>query len=106
MNTAFLGRAISLVILLALAASAVFAQAQRKPLDDKDNPELIGKRDINKGQLDFYSQDKEAALGRQLPPRLTGIRSSSPIRSSPSTSTVWDRTLRCTLTPRRRSRSR
>jgi predicted Zn-dependent protease len=66
MNTVFLRRAISLVIPLALAASAVFAQAQRKPLDDKDNPELIGKRDINKGQIDFYSLDKEAALGRQL----------------------------------------
>src|SRR5262247_2172316 len=66
MYTAFLRRAISLVIPLALAASAAFAQAQRKPLDDKDNPELIGKRDINKGQIDFYSLDKEAALGRQL----------------------------------------
>jgi beta-barrel assembly-enhancing protease len=66
MNTAFLRRAISLVIPLALAASAAFAQAQRKPLDEKDNPELIGKRDINKGQIDFYSLDKEAALGRQL----------------------------------------
>jgi len=66
MDTAFLRRAISLVISLALAASAAFAQAQRKPLDEKDNPELIGKRDINKGQLDFYSLDKEAALGRQL----------------------------------------
>jgi beta-barrel assembly-enhancing protease len=66
MNTAFLRRAISLVIPLALAASAAFAQAQRKPLDDKDNPELIGKRDINKGQIDFYSLDKEGALGRQL----------------------------------------
>ena len=66
MNTVFLRRAISLVVPLALAASAAFAQAQRKPLDDKDNPELIGKRDINKGQIDFYSLDKEAALGRQL----------------------------------------
>src|SRR5215472_9319419 len=46
MNTVFLRRAISLVVPLALAASAAFAQAQRKPLDDKDNPELIGKRDL------------------------------------------------------------
>jgi predicted Zn-dependent protease len=66
MNTAILRRAISLVIPLALAASAALAQAQRQPLDDKDNPELIGKRDINKGQIDFYSLDKEGALGRQL----------------------------------------
>jgi len=42
MNTVFLRRAISLVIPLALAASAAFAQALRKPLDDKDNPELNG----------------------------------------------------------------
>jgi len=27
---------------------------------------MIGKRDINKGQIDFYSLDKEVALGRQL----------------------------------------
>src|SRR5262245_62827039 len=66
MHTVFLRRAISLVIPLALAASAAFAQAQRKPLDEKDNPLKIGKRDINKGQIDFYSLDKEAALGRQL----------------------------------------
>ncbi|MFL6276799.1 MAG: M48 family metallopeptidase [Blastocatellia bacterium] len=37
-----------------------------EPLKDKENPELIGKRDINKGSLDFYSNDKEVALGRQL----------------------------------------
>src|ERR1044071_618939 len=35
-------------------------------LKDKENPQLIGKRDINKGSLDFYSVDKEVALGRQL----------------------------------------
>jgi beta-barrel assembly-enhancing protease len=36
------------------------------PLNDKDNPLLIGKRDINKGSIDFYSLDREAKLGRQL----------------------------------------
>ncbi len=35
-------------------------------LSTKENPELIGKRDINKGQLNFYSLDKEVALGRRL----------------------------------------
>ena len=35
-------------------------------LKDKENPLMIGKRDINKGTLDFYSLEKEAALGRQL----------------------------------------
>jgi len=37
-----------------------------KPLDEKDNPMLIGKRDLNKGQIQFYSIDREVALGRQL----------------------------------------
>jgi hypothetical protein len=37
-----------------------------KPLKNKDNPFLIGKRDINKGQINFYSLEKEIALGRQL----------------------------------------
>src|SRR5215216_3231701 len=35
-------------------------------LKDKENPLMIGKRDINKGTLDFYSLEKEAAIGRQL----------------------------------------
>ena len=35
-------------------------------LDDNDNPLLIGKRNINKGQIDFYSLEKEVALGRML----------------------------------------
>lgn len=37
-----------------------------EPLKDKENPLMIGKRDINKGSLDFYSLEKEAAIGRQL----------------------------------------
>jgi predicted Zn-dependent protease len=37
-----------------------------EPLKEKENPLLIGKRDINKGNLDFYSLEKEAQLGRQL----------------------------------------
>jgi predicted Zn-dependent protease len=49
-----------------LVAASALGQTQEKPLDDKDNPLLIGKRNINKGQLDFYSIDKEIALGRQL----------------------------------------
>ncbi|HKX27769.1 MAG TPA: M48 family metallopeptidase [Blastocatellia bacterium] len=66
MNTRFLQRVSSLLILLGLAVTSALGQAQQKPLDDKDNPLLIGKRDINKGQIDFYSLDKEIALGRQL----------------------------------------
>jgi predicted Zn-dependent protease len=37
-----------------------------KTLDDKNNPTLIGKRDINKGSIEFYSLEKEVAIGRQL----------------------------------------
>lgn len=37
-----------------------------EPLKDKDNPLMIGKRDINKGTIDFYSLEKEVRLGRQL----------------------------------------
>ncbi|HKP13126.1 MAG TPA: M48 family metallopeptidase, partial [Blastocatellia bacterium] len=42
------------------------AVKKTEPLKDKENPELIGKRDINKGSIDFYSNSKEVALGRQL----------------------------------------
>ena len=37
-----------------------------KPLADKENPLLIGKRDINKGSLNFYSLEKELGIGRRL----------------------------------------
>jgi predicted Zn-dependent protease len=37
-----------------------------KPLDNKEDPALIGKRDINKGSINFYSIEKEVAIGRQL----------------------------------------
>jgi predicted Zn-dependent protease len=66
MNTRFLKRVILVLAPLALIASPTFGQTQQKPLDDKDNPLMIGKRNINKGQIDFYSIDKEVALGRQL----------------------------------------
>ncbi|MGH9833030.1 MAG: M48 family metallopeptidase [Blastocatellia bacterium] len=66
MNTRFLQRAITLIVSLALVATPALAQTQPKPLEDKDNPLLIGKRDINNNQINFYSRDKEVAIGRQL----------------------------------------
>ncbi|HEU0173312.1 MAG TPA: M48 family metallopeptidase [Blastocatellia bacterium] len=66
MNTRFLQRVTLVLAPLALIASPALGQTQQKPLDDKDNPLMIGKRNINKGQIDFYSLDKEVALGRQL----------------------------------------
>jgi len=66
MNTRFLQNATLFVVPLALIATTALGQTQQKPLAEKDNPLMIGKRDINKGQIDFYSIDKEVALGRQL----------------------------------------
>lgn len=40
--------------------------APKGKLSDSENPEMIGKRNINKRQLNFYSLDKEVALGRQV----------------------------------------
>lgn len=60
---------IGIVILLtatSFAQSKSPAQPKTSPLSTKENPEMIGKRDINKGQLNFYSLDKEVALGRRL----------------------------------------
>jgi predicted Zn-dependent protease len=40
--------------------------AKKSPLAEDENPELIGKRNINKHQINFYSFDKEVAIGRQF----------------------------------------
>src|SRR5215510_7167283 len=66
MKTGVMSRAGALLISFALLALSGKAQNQQKPLGDSDNPLLIGKRDINKHQINFYSLDKEIALGRQL----------------------------------------
>jgi len=55
----------SAILTLTIVSASSFAQTQ-KPLEDKDNPTLIGKRDLNKGQIQFYSIEREVALGRQL----------------------------------------
>lgn len=55
------------LLVLGLLALATPAFSQNKaPLSEKENPELIGKRDINKHQINFYSLDKEVAVGRQF----------------------------------------
>ncbi|HEX8091354.1 MAG TPA: peptidase M48, partial [Blastocatellia bacterium] len=48
------------------AASQPAASASKGKLDDTENPLMIGKRNINKHQINFYSLDKEVALGRQV----------------------------------------
>ena len=58
-------RTIVLALSLILVVTPVLAQDQR-PLSEKENPELIGKRNINKHQIIFYSLDKKIAIGRQF----------------------------------------
>jgi predicted Zn-dependent protease len=69
------GSALWLTISLLLLVSPIFAQnkpqsnpnaAKREPLAENENPELIGKRNINKLQMNFYNFDKEVAIGRQF----------------------------------------
>ncbi len=67
MKVRLLYSAVAFTLSMAIIASPVFAQSKKeKTLEDKNNPQLIGKRDINKGQLALYSIDREVALGRQL----------------------------------------
>src|SRR5262245_6257843 len=78
MRTRFFRQTIALILAFALANTCTLAQdsdkskkkssekSLSKPLDDKNNPALIGKRDINKGTIQFYSIEKEVAIGRQL----------------------------------------
>jgi len=67
MNVRAVRLVVALTLSLLLVGTPVSAQTRgTKPLKDKENPLLIGKRDINKGQLAFYSVDKEVALGRQM----------------------------------------
>ncbi|MGH9833047.1 MAG: M48 family metallopeptidase [Blastocatellia bacterium] len=85
MKTRFIRNTIALVLTFTLAAVSAFAQSEdkskQKQLDDKNNPALIGKRDINKGQLEFYSLEREAAIGRQL---AAEVDSSAPIINDPA----------------------
>jgi beta-barrel assembly-enhancing protease len=77
MRTRFFRHTIALFLAFALASVSVFAQDRNKssqkssrnslkPLDKDEDPTLIGKRDINKGTIQFYSLEKEVAIGRQL----------------------------------------
>lgn len=77
MRTRFFRHTTALFLTFALASAPVFAQGRDKssqkssrnslkPLDKNEDPTLIGKRDINKGTIQFYSLEKEVAIGRQL----------------------------------------
>jgi beta-barrel assembly-enhancing protease len=66
MNTGFLYRAILLMVSLVLVATPALGQTVQEPLSDKENPLLIGKRDLNTDRINFYSLEQEIALGRQF----------------------------------------
>ncbi|MCS6885794.1 MAG: M48 family metallopeptidase [Acidobacteriota bacterium] len=58
-----------ILVILLLSAVTVFAdkaQTKKVKLKDKENPEKIGKRDINNNQINFYSLEREIAIGQQL----------------------------------------
>jgi Zn-dependent protease with chaperone function/peroxiredoxin len=57
---------LSLLLVLWLVVSPALADKKQKPLKKRDNPQLVGKRDINKGQINLYSLEKGLALGRQM----------------------------------------
>lgn len=48
------------------ASDAAAKPVSTKPLSEFENPEMIGKRNINKMQINFYNFDKEVAIGRQF----------------------------------------
>lgn len=76
MNKKIFRQTLSLALTAALVVTPVLAQdnskSKLKPLDTKNDPTLIGKRDINKGSISFYSLDREVAIGRQLAAEVDG----------------------------------
>lgn len=63
----FIGSALIALMVVIPAAAWTGGQGQKtRPLKEKENPLLIGKRNINKRQLNFYSIQREISLGRQL----------------------------------------
>src|SRR5262249_21779006 len=78
MKTRFFRNTAALILAFTLTAACAFAQSagksspksspstSSKTISDKDNPELIGKRNINKGTIEFYLIEREVALGRRL----------------------------------------
>jgi beta-barrel assembly-enhancing protease len=57
---------LALFVALAFAVTPAGAQSKNKPLEEKNDPTLIGKRNINKGQMNFYSLEREIAVGQQM----------------------------------------
>jgi predicted Zn-dependent protease len=60
------GQFLSLLLALSLVFTPAAVYGWPQTLKEKENPQLIGKRDINKGQINFYSLEKEVTVGRQM----------------------------------------
>jgi beta-barrel assembly-enhancing protease len=66
MKTSLFQKTIACALALTIPVVTLAQDKNSKPLDTKNDPTLVGKRDINKGQLSFYGLDREVAIGRQL----------------------------------------
>jgi predicted Zn-dependent protease len=49
-----------------LIVTSVAGSGNEKSLKEKENPDLVGKRDINKRQINIYSLEREIKLGKRL----------------------------------------
>ena len=58
-------RALWLALGLILIAPTTPAQG-KQPLSEREDPQRIGKRNINQHQINFYNLEKEVAIGRQF----------------------------------------
>src|SRR5262249_23487236 len=66
MDTGCLYQASLLMVALTLDATPALGQTVQKPLGDKENPLLIGNRELNTGRINIYSLDQEIALGHEF----------------------------------------
>lgn len=62
----YMRAAICFLAVLSLLSTVPASGQSGSRLGDKENPELIGKRNINKGTIQFYSLEKEMGIGQQL----------------------------------------
>jgi len=72
MNTGFLYQAILLIVSLMLVAAPALGQTVQKPLGDKENPLLIGKRDLNTDRTISIHSTKRSPSVANSPLKPTG----------------------------------
>ena len=63
--TVFVRTAVRFALAACLLVSAAAAKDKKACKDPRKDPDQIGSRDVGKG-VNFYSLDKEMALGRQM----------------------------------------